>query len=142
MVVPTITEATTALTSASEAITGLSSQVTSGGACEVTQTINSSIGQVTSLALSLSAALKAAQNCAFLQVGGSAATLNSIETKMAKLLTNADKGCSLDNCPGCDALFPSCLRDSLGVGANSGAGDGTISGCEMTLHCTPLTKCF
>jgi len=143
MVVPTITEATSALTAASDAITAVSSQVTAGGACEVTQTINDSISQVTSLATSLSNALAAAENCAFLQVGGAASTLNTIETKMAKLLTNADKGCSLTNCPGCDALFPTCVRESLGVGgASDGAGDGSISGCEMTLHCSPLTICF
>lgn len=142
MIVPTITEATAALTESTNAISNLSSTVSAGGACTVTSTLNDAISNITSLASNLSAALSAAENCSFLQVGGAASTLNAIESKMAKLLSTADKGCSLTNCSGCDSLFPTCVRESLGVGQSDGAGDGVVSGCEMTLHCTPFTKCF
>ena len=147
LVVPTVTDAQSQLTAALTALNTISGSGGSGETCSNINELLTPVNNLSTVATNFSMALAAAGNCAFLNFSDTAAQLNEVEQRLSKISTNADLGCKLPTCPtalpNCNALYPTCVQNALGVSSSdAGAGDGTISACELTLHCTPLSKCF
>jgi hypothetical protein len=144
LVVPTVTDTQTQLTDALTALNSISTS-TDGVTCPNIDELMQPVNNLASLASNFSQTLAAAQNCSFLDFSDAAATLNVVEQRLSRLSSAADLGCALPSCPdsvpNCNSLYPSCVQTALGVGTG-GASDGQISACELTLHCTPLSKCF
>ena len=76
---------------------------------------------------------------------GAAEAVNQITRKIAKLTTNADKGCSIPSTQKIgNFTLPTCLNDFvLASGGNTAvASDKKIAGCEVFLNCAGSTSCF
>jgi hypothetical protein len=76
---------------------------------------------------------------------GSAAGVNEITSKVAKLSTQADKGCTIPSNQTIGAYtLPSCMNTFVlaSGGSSAQASDGTIAGCEVFIHCSSPNSCF
>ncbi len=149
LAVPTLAEATEAMTAMTAALTQISSAASSGGAvCPNVSLLDSAAAGVLSAAANFNLVLQAAANCPFLDLEQTASAMNQLETTLGNLKFNTDRGCdSLPTCPAslpnCATLFPTCVQQALAVGTSSAkAGDGVLSSCEIILNCVDPTTCF
>jgi hypothetical protein len=147
--VPTLADATTAMTNMQTALQQISNSALSGGTvCPDVSLLDDAAAGLANVAESFNMILSAAQSCPFLNLDEAANLMNTVEQSMNNLRTSADKGCdSLPTCPaslpGCRSLFPVCVQQALEVGTSSAkAQDGNLASCEIVLHCINPTDCF
>lgn len=148
LAVPTIADATAAVSNVTAALQQISAAASSGGeTCPNTSLLDSSLEGIRAAAEDFNLVLTAASNCAFLDLESAEALMNQVEESLTRLRTNADKGCELPTCPAavpnCASLFPKCVQEILAVGEHPEyVGNGSVESCEIVLNCTDPTECF
>lgn len=150
LAVPTIADATTALSATLAALAQIKEAAQSGGTvCPNLTLLDTSANSVLTSVTNFNLVVSAAKSCPFIDISQTATLMNSIESAIAKLKTQADKGCASlpTTCPtavpNCQELFPTCVQELLKVGTSSAvAGDGRVDMCEMVLNCTSPADCF
>lgn len=149
LAVPTIADASAAMTAMQAALQQIRDSAASGGTvCPNISLLDSAANDVLASTLNFNLILRAAQSCPFLNLDEAANLMNTVETSMNSLRTASDKGCAaVPDCPaslpGCDSLFPACVKEALAVGTSDAvANDGRIASCEIVLHCIDPTSCF
>ncbi len=148
--VPTLAEAESAVEDTMEALDSISSSASSGGeTCPDISLLDSATASMATAVTNFAVILEAAENCPYLDLDETSSTMNTIQTQLSALTTNADKGCSElptcpDSVPDCADLFPTCVQEAIELGDDNTAvsGDGEIASCEIVLHCTDVTACF
>lgn len=148
LAVPTLADATEAVTGASSALQQISASASgNGSSCPNLGLLDTALTDIQTASNQFNLILSAAANCAFLNLDSATALMNQVELSLAHLRMNADKGCAQPTCsssqPNCRALFPSCVQSSLAIGQHPEyAGNGRIEACEILLHCTDVDQCF
>lgn len=149
LAVPTIADATAAMTAMQDALKQIREAAGSGGTvCPNVSLLDSAANDVLASTLNFNLILQAAQSCPFLNLDEAANLMNTVEQSMNNLRTSSDKGCAaLPTCPAslpdCASLFPPCVQEALAVGtAGAVANDGQIASCEIILNCIDPTSCF
>lgn len=135
LVVPTISEATTALSSLQTAISAAQS-----GNCDGASGLSTALGDITAAALRFSTVLETAVACPFLNLDTS--SIEGINGHLNTLTAGADKGCASFP-PGLEAALPACVQTAAGIpNSSAAASDKRIDSCEIVLHCYDPTSCF
>jgi hypothetical protein len=135
LVVPTLAEATAAMTSLQTAISAASS-----GDCDGAANLSTALGDISSSAIRFSLVLETAAACPFLQIDTS--SVDGVNGALNTLIAGADKGCS--SFPtGMEAIIPACVQKAAGIpNTSAAASDKRIDSCEIVLHCYDPTTCF
>jgi hypothetical protein len=146
LIVPTAADGTRLLEETQSALETVRTSSSAGGTvCPAIETFASAMTNLSLIQGAFSDVLEMASGCALLQgfLDESAASLNVAQRALSKLVTGADKGCSVPTDPELQALFPSCVMDVLQQEDNAGtAGDGLVSSCEFVTNCTGTSACF
>jgi flagellin-like hook-associated protein FlgL len=150
LAVPTLADAQDSLDEVQAALTQIKDAAISGGTeCPNIDLLTTATAALSEATTAFNLILSAADGCPFLDLSETQALMNTVQSQMAQLVSTADNGCRdlptcPDNVPDCQSLFPSCVQDSLALGADNPAesGDGIVASCELILHCTDPLACF
>ncbi len=150
MALPTVTDATTAITDTTTSLANLAAtvDVTNPNAqCPDLSGLNSSLTTIANVQNQFTLILEATSNCKLLDVTGTGSELNAIEAQLAKFNQNADAGCSATPACGssaaCQALGLQCVYDALTTDSDaSSAQDGQVTKCELVQNCLTPGTCF
>lgn len=95
LAVPTMTDATASMNAALTQLGLVRDQSSSGGAvCPDTTGLVQALSSVTSVSGNFALVLQAAKSCAFINLDETTSLMNSVESSLARLKYNADKGCA------------------------------------------------
>jgi hypothetical protein len=135
LVVPTLSDGTTAMEALQSAVTAASQ-----GDCDGAAGLSTSLGDISEVAGRFSTILDTAKSCPFLKLDTS--QVDGVNGALNTLIASADKGCDgvTDETA---ALLPQCVRTAAGIPNSSAVtGDKRIDSCELVLHCYDPSACF
>ncbi|MCX6128631.1 MAG: hypothetical protein NTX25_06145 [Proteobacteria bacterium] len=149
LALPTMTDATTAITSTSKSLEQLAASVdlqNPNASCPDLSGLNSSLIDIASVQGRFSLILSATDDCKLIDNNATGSGLNAIETQLTKFNQHADAGCSATPSCGsstvCKALGLGCVYTALTSGEASTANDGKVSQCELVQNCLTAGTCF
>lgn len=145
LVVPRITDGTTRLQAAIDAIEkiSISGDGDTADECSGLDAFTSPLSALSAVQADLALALAQAKNCKILDALGSG-SLNEIQATLKKFNNQADQGCQAIDCQGnqiCESLQYGCIQTVLNS-SSAKAGDGVVETCEILQNCRTAGSCF